>query len=405
MTKSFFRGLTWRAILVVLLSFAFLLGCLGYNRRKGREAEQKHYQEEYGSLLLASTYNELDTDVLDNHPDVKKVFAAYDENERLVGYIVDVQMETDTVGLIHTQMSISENGENILDFRILDEAENEALFTSQELETLRLQLDGARVPIGLKKEVMVDVSSKVEYDPLLGLHDGTFYARAPEPAKDGYIDYCEMEVRGGRIVRVTWDADNDQTHTTRSEDSISGEYRVSGNLWAEQSYRLSSYLVVVQDPVKLGMKSDAKTEIIDGVTISIDTFVELVNQCIQYSRTSYTKDQYLKDKQDAVETGESDSEVTPTPMPTDDTEPDATYSELTPTPKPIQNEIEVIGGEDGVVSGDATNVLSDSVDGIPMSEIRSNIDGIAGKQNESAALLSTMNQAYKFMREYLNWVG
>ena len=65
----------------------------------------------------------------------------------------------------------------------------------------------------------------------------------------------------------------------------------------------------------------------------------------------------------------------------------------------------MIGGEDGVVTGDATNVLSESIDGIPMSEIRSYIDGITDKPEESAALLSTVNQAYKFMREYLNWVG
>ncbi len=404
MTKSFFRGLTWRAILATFMTIIFLLGCLGYNRRKGRVAEQERYREEYGSLLLASTYNELSTNVLANHPNVKKVFAAYDETDRLIGYIVDVQMETESIGFIHTQMSISENGENILDFRVLDEADGSMLFTKEEMDTLRLQMDGARVPIALKKETMVDVSSKVEYDPLPGLHDGVFYARAQEPTSDGYIDFCEMEVRGGRIVRVTWDADNDQTHTTRSEDSISGEYRVSGNIWAEQSYRLSNYLVVVQDPVKLGMKSDAKTEIIDGVTISIDTFVNLVNQCISCSRNSYTKEQYISEKNYQGGEEGSDSDLTPTPVPMDVTNPDETNMTQTPIPTP-QNSLEIIGGEDGVVSGESTNVLSDSVDGIPMSEIRSYIDGIAGKSDESAALLSTINQAYKFMREYLNWVG
>ena len=404
MTKSFFRGLTWRAILATLLTVIFLLGCLAYNRRKGRVAEQEHYREEYGSLLLASTYNELNTNVLNNHPNVKKVLAAYDETDRLIGYIVDVQMETDSIGFIHTQMSISENGENILDFRVLDETDGRVLFTKEETDKLRLQMDGARVPIALKKETMVDVSSKVEYDPLPGLHDGVFYARAQEPASDGYIDFCEMEVRGGRIVRVTWDADNDQTRTTRSEDSISGEYRVSGNIWAEQSYRLSNYLVVVQDPVKLGMKSDAKTEIIDGVTISIDTFVNLVNQCISYSRNSYTKEQYISEKNHQEGEEGSGSDLTPTPVPIDETNPDETNIVQTPVPTP-QSSFEIVGGEDGVVSGESTNVLSDSVDGIPMSEIRSYIDGIAGKSAESAALLSTINQAYKFMREYLNWVG
>ena len=33
------------------------------------------------------------------------------------------------------------------------------------------------------------------------------------------------------------------------------------------------------------------------------------------------------------------------------------------------------------------------------------IDGLADDRSRSAALLTTVNQAYKFIREYLNWVG
>ena len=65
----------------------------------------------------------------------------------------------------------------------------------------------------------------------------------------------------------------------------------------------------------------------------------------------------------------------------------------------------MIGGEDGVVSGDDENVLSDSVDGIPMSEIRAYIEGLPEDKIRTASLLTTVNQAYKFIREYLNWVG
>ena len=77
----------------------------------------------------------------------------------------------------------------------------------------------------------------------------------------------------------------------------------------------------------------------------------------------------------------------------------------TPAPTKAPTQVDVIGGEDGVVSGDGANVLSESVDGIPMSEIRTYITGIPDDQRRCAALLSTVNEAYKFMREYLNWVG
>ena len=103
---------------------------------------------------------------------------------------------------------------------------------------------------------------------------------------------------------------------------------------------------------------------------------------------------------DKKETGDTD----PTSDPAT-TDPTAVGVTATPSPTKAPSQVEVIGGEDGMVSGDGANVLSESVDGIPMSEIRTYIDGLADDRSRSAALLTTVNQAYKFIREYLNWVG
>ena len=408
MTKSFFRGLTLRAVACVVLSVAFLLSCLWYTRRVSRSREQDEYRNEYGSLLLASEYRSLKTDVLKNHEDVKMVYSAYDESGRLLGYIVDVQMQT-AAGYVHTQMSISDSGENLMNIRVLEDEEEGPRYTTEEMDLLCDQLKGARIPVAIRQDLQVDTPHQVDYDPLLGLHDGVYYSRNDSASKDGYIDYVEIEVSGGRIVRAKWDADNEQAHTTRSQDSISGEYKVSGNIWADQAYRLEKHLVQVQDPVKLAMKSDGKTEIIEGVTIEISTFVKLVNACIEYSRTSSTKDMFIADHA-AKENKDGDDKSTPTPTPETTAAPentDPTSSEVTPTVTPTKapSQIGVIGGEDGVVSGDDANVLSDSVDGIPMSEIRAYIDGLPEDRSRTAALLTTINQAYKFIREYLNWVG
>ena len=405
MTRSFFKGLTLRAIVCVILSLGFLISCLLYTRRANYSREQKEYQEIYGSLLLASEYRPLTTDVLKNHEDVKAVFSAYDETGRLIGYIVDVATQT-SAGYIHTQMSISENGENLLNIRVVETEEGGPSYTEEEMELLRSQIEGKRIPIAIEQDLPSDVPYQVDYDPLLGLHDGVYYAQAEKAASDGYLDYCEIEVSGGRIVRVTWDAVNEQTKKTRSEDSISGEYKISGNIWAEQAYRLGNHLVLVQDPVKLAMKSDGKTEIIEGVTIDISTFVALVNKCIANSRASITKSMSLDNQKSSDDPGGEDTketENTPTPMPSD-----ANMSEMETVPAETTrapSEIGVIGGEDGVVSGDSGNILSESVDGIPLSEIRAYIDGIPDDPARSAALLSTVNSAYKFIREYLNWVG
>jgi Major membrane immunogen, membrane-anchored lipoprotein len=406
MTRSFFRGLTLRAVICVVLSMTFLLSCLWYNRRVNRSREQDEYREEYGSLLMASEYRELKTDVLKNHKDVQAVYSAYDESGKLLGYIVDVKTQTAS-GYVHSQMSISDSGENLLNIRIIEETEDGPRFSEEDMDVMREQLKGARIPVAIRQDLPVDVPYQVDYDPLLGLHDGVYYARNEKPSKDGYTDYCEIEVSGGRIVRVKWDAEN-ETNNTRSADSISGEYKVSGNIWADQAYRLENHLVHVQDPVKLAMKSDGKTEIIDGVTIDISTFVKLVNSCIDYSRSTYTKEMYLRDHSSEGEKKDTDKKETGDTDPTSDpatTDPTAVGVTATPSPTKAPSQVEVIGGEDGMVSGDGANVLSESVDGIPMSEIRTYIDGLADDRSRSAALLTTVNQAYKFIREYLNWVG
>lgn len=408
MTRSFFKGLSIRASVCLVLSMSFLLTCLWYSRRVNRSREQEEYREVYGSLLVASEYRSLKSDVLENHEDVKSVFSAYDETGRLLGYIVDVEMQT-SAGYVHTQMSISDSGENLLNIRVIGEEEDGPSFSEEEMALLREQLKGARIPVSIRQDVKIDTPHQVDYDPLMGLHDGVYYSKNEKASQDGYTDYCEIEVRGGRIVRATWDALDEQTHKTRSQDSISGDYKISGNIWADQAYRLQNHLVLVQDPVKLAMKSDGKTEIIEGVTIDISTFVKLVNACIEYSRTSYTKDLYLADHTSKDNKGDKE-ETTPeltaeTTQSPDTSDPGSAIPTPSAAPTKAPSQIGVIGGEDGVVSGDDENVLSDSVDGIPMSEIRSYIDGLPEDRSRTAALLTTVNQAYKFIREYLNWVG
>jgi len=132
-----------------------------------------------------------------------------------------------------------------------------------------------------------------------------------------------------------------------------------------------------------------------------------VREMVAMGRSPYTgfwgrlseDDEKEKDPDGTVNDNENE-ELTPTPAPQTDPSKD-----LSPTPTKAPSQIGVIGGEDGVVSDGDENILSDSVDGIPMNEIRTRIDGLSGDRTRSAALLTAVNQAYKFIREYLNWVG
>ena len=49
-------------------------------------------------------------------------------------------------------------------------------------------------------------------------------------------------------------------------------------------------------------------------------------------------------------------------------------------------------------------MVSDSVDGIPMSEVRTLLPIEDGIENASV-VVTAVNTAYKFLKEYLNWVA
>ena len=282
---------------------------------------------------------------------------------------------------------------------------------------------------------------------IYGLNDGVYYAQKLYADNSGYLDFVEMEVRDGLIVSVQWDAFNvDRTTKNKREASLTGAYSVSGELWATQAYNLCHKLLLVQDPAELAMKSDGTTDIVDGVTINIRPFTELVQECIGYSMQGYTKDMYLEDLSGVItylfggtpeELGLTTSDgyivysfddypnlfkeldedgnvigdltlaqtaMSLTGQGGDDGEGYVEGIE-TPVSGNIVQRDDNEGYEDGIIPDNDIKISSESVDGIPFSEIRTSIDGIPGASQRSEYVISGINISYKFLKEYLNWMA
>ena len=60
--------------------------------------------------------------------------------------------------------------------------------------------------------------------------------------------------------------------------------------------------------------------------------------------------------------------------------------------------------EDGVRMSD-TSYDVDSVDGLPMTEIKTFIEGIEGHIVITSDIVSAINTAYRFLKDYLNWMA
>ena len=280
------------------------------------------------------------------------------------------------------------------------------------------------------------------------MNDGIYYAQRLIDDRSKFVDYVEMEIKGGRITRVNWDAFNlDMTTEDRSYASLSGAYEISGLDWAVQSYNICHALLKLQDPDRLAMKSDGTTSIIEGVTCSIQCFVDLSKECINNSRAGYTKDKYLEalnriytetmgtspdadgvrnkagyiafsfEKTPEVYTiydetgaargyknvreieaemnGKKIKNATPTPTPPPEDVNDPRNEKRTPEG----------GGEDGYYKGSGEDelTLSESIDDLPMSEVATYIYPPSDSYTEARLAIRAFNTGYKFLKAYLNW--
>ena len=112
------------------------------------------------------------------------------------------------------------------------------------------------------------------------LNDGTYEA-AGEPA-DGYTDHVTITVAGGKITEVNWDSVGEDG-SSKSVMSENGEYVMTedGLTWAEQSAALADALIENQSLTFLNPNAEGKTDAVSGVSISVNGFISLAQQCLE----------------------------------------------------------------------------------------------------------------------------
>ena len=112
------------------------------------------------------------------------------------------------------------------------------------------------------------------------LNDGTYEAKASEPS-NGYTDQVTITVTDRKITSVNWDgvAEDGSLKSVMSEN---GEYVMTedGPTWAEQSKALAEALVENQSLSFLNPNAEGKTDAVSGVSISVNGFINLAQQCI-----------------------------------------------------------------------------------------------------------------------------
>lgn len=445
LTRKQFRALLLDALGILLLSVAVIMFGMLASKERRNQREQRAYLSLFREVLPASEYEKVETDIIQKYSEINSVYKAVDSDNQPLGYILDVNMVYERGDNLHSLIAVSSDGSKLVGYKLIDTDENSILYSENEMQLLLNQTINKPIPMAVRgddnTETVIDDNSQVV--SVYGLNDGVYYAQSFKKDKSGFIDFVEIEVENGVITRVKWDAFNvDRTTKDRSEASLTGAYNISGENWATQSYNICHALIDYQNPDKIAMKSDGTTDIVAGVTCNIRRFVNLANECLNNSRHRFDETAYINTMMEILDNQYSGFKDTCTlteegyivysfddlsPLtyeggtynsiyeayirqPSEEESSEDNPDSVTPTPIPTVTDIpsdnyyyEV--GEDGVVRDAQNPVLTQSVDGLAMSEISTMIEGIPGEYERSAEYISGINVTYKFLREFFNWMS
>ena len=105
--------------------------------------------------------------------------------------------------------------------------------------------------------------------------------KADGPDDNGMTEQVTMTIKDGKITEVNWDSIGEDG-TKKSVLAETGEYVMTedGLNWKEQAEALANALIENQSLSFFTMDEQGKTDVVSGVSISIESFVSLAEKCM-----------------------------------------------------------------------------------------------------------------------------
>lgn len=121
--------------------------------------------------------------------------------------------------------------------------------------------------------------------------DGWYYAeQATFDKESGWKETVLLTVVNGRIVDVVWNGiSNDPAKKSKIVESVSGNYNMvkfgkAQAEWHAQAAKAEAALIAAQDPAKVAVKADGKTDAISGVSIHVAPFFQLAATALKAAK-------------------------------------------------------------------------------------------------------------------------
>ena len=122
--------------------------------------------------------------------------------------------------------------------------------------------------------------------------DGIYYAADDAFGSSGWKEVVTLEVKGGKIVSVDWNAVHLNGGADKKTYDKAGKYKIvafgkAQAEWYQQAEKAEAYLLATQDPKKITYKDDqGHTDDIAGVSIHVNALFDLAAEALAAGPTT-----------------------------------------------------------------------------------------------------------------------
>ena len=264
-----------RGILALVVVTALSFGVIAGSRALSTDLAGDSAEEE------SAVVEEYDVSGADGIESAAQTENGYEVTARTKGYGGDIVLK----------VAYDTDGQTIQSVEILEQNETESLGAKIAEPEFLDQFAGVPAPVYLpgmstsasdEASEAPDTSADPEVLKDAALSDGTYEAKASAPDSNGFTEELTLTVEDGKITSVNWDATGEDG-SKKSILSENGEYVMTedGPTWAEQSEALAEALIENQSLDFLTTDESGKTDAVAGVSISVNSFIDLAQQCLR----------------------------------------------------------------------------------------------------------------------------
>ncbi len=179
----------------------------------------------------------------------------------------------------------SADGQTLVSYDVIQHTETEGYGSKVNEKENKDKLAGVHLPVttdGLDISAILGSGQEASGEEDIALTDG-IYTGQTKKTETGDYNFAMITVENEKITAVVWDEIIEGA--SKAELSANGQYvMVEGNpTWKEQSEALASF--VVEHQTTDGIRNESGyTDVVSGVSIYVDDFVDLVNQAITQAK-------------------------------------------------------------------------------------------------------------------------